>query len=278
MRRLLLIFCGAMLLVGSGCGTSRRGGHGPIPTVAVASPYLAAAVQDVLGPDEPVLVLAEPGNCPGHFDLRPDQVQQLRDARLLLRFDFQARLDRGLGSAVDAGLRIVSLEPLGGLGVTTTYLDLCGQIADAAVRDDLLGPAAAEHRLGVIARRLEALDAAMRRDLRQAGLKDLVVAADRHQAMFCRSVGLTVGMELLRSENPRTFARMVQACGDHGVKLVVGNRPQGENFPATLAGRLGVKVVMLANFPAVSREKPYQPAFDAMVRGNVERLIRAAGP
>ena len=50
----------------------------PSPAIAASSSYLASAVRDVMGDDQSVLVLAEPGMCPGHFDLRPSQVRQLR--------------------------------------------------------------------------------------------------------------------------------------------------------------------------------------------------------
>jgi ABC-type Zn uptake system ZnuABC Zn-binding protein ZnuA len=55
--------------------------------IAVSNSYLGAAVHDVLGQGTPLMLLAEPGMCPGDFDLRPSQDQQLRACRLLLRFD-----------------------------------------------------------------------------------------------------------------------------------------------------------------------------------------------
>ena len=265
-----------MLLSLSGCEQFDRQRRTEVPAVAASSPYLAAAVGDLRGPAEPVLLLAAPGQCPGHFDLRPEQVQDLREARVLFRFDFQDRLDRGLNSAVEAGLRIEAVEPPAGLGLPTTYEAVCGQVADVLVARGLMVPAAAEHRLAAIRERIRTLGEAMRRDVRAAEVADVPVAVDRHQAMFCRSVGLKVVMDLTRSENPRTFARTVEACRSRGVRLVVGNAPQGAAWPGKLAGRIGAEVVMLANFPDLSDGDMREPAFDAMVRSNVGRLIEAA--
>ena len=71
-----------------GCGRSARL---PVhPQIATTTSYLEAAVHDLLGEDFSVLRLAEPGTCPGHFDIRPSQVLELRQCGVLLRFDFQA--------------------------------------------------------------------------------------------------------------------------------------------------------------------------------------------
>jgi zinc transport system substrate-binding protein len=57
--------------------------------VATTTSYLECAARDLLSEHFTVLRLAEPGTCPGHFDMRPSQVTELRQCRALRRFDFQ---------------------------------------------------------------------------------------------------------------------------------------------------------------------------------------------
>jgi hypothetical protein len=80
----------------SGCETARQppeGAEGAANKVAVAesapvavsSPYLEAAIRDVLRRDVSLVRLAGPAMCPGHFDMRPSQITDLAKCRLLNR-------------------------------------------------------------------------------------------------------------------------------------------------------------------------------------------------
>ena len=70
--------------------------------VAVSSPYLEAAVREVLCRDVPMVRLAGPSMCPGHFDMRPSQISELARCGLLVRFDFQQALDEKLARPIRA--------------------------------------------------------------------------------------------------------------------------------------------------------------------------------
>jgi len=77
---------------------------GPPAKVAASNSMLECAARDLLGGSETILRLAEPGMCPGHYDIRPGQVAALHGCRVLLRLDFQKSLDRKLAGI--EGLRI----------------------------------------------------------------------------------------------------------------------------------------------------------------------------
>jgi hypothetical protein len=87
----------------------------------------------MLGPDAPVLSLTGPGMCPGHFDVGPGQVHALRGAAVLVRFDFQADLDKLLEPHAGGGLRIVPVEIPGGMAEPRSFAAVCEQVAEALV-------------------------------------------------------------------------------------------------------------------------------------------------
>jgi ABC-type Zn uptake system ZnuABC Zn-binding protein ZnuA len=62
-------------------------------------------VVELAGDGVAIMRLAEPGMCPGHFDMRPSQVESLRGCRVLLRLDFQQSLDRKLAGVSGEGLQ-----------------------------------------------------------------------------------------------------------------------------------------------------------------------------
>jgi len=91
----------AVVVAAAGCQDAS-----PPADVAVTNSMFECAVVDLAGDDAAIMRLAEPGMCPGHFDMRPSQVESLRGCRVLLRLDFQQSLDGKLVGVSGGGLRI----------------------------------------------------------------------------------------------------------------------------------------------------------------------------
>lgn len=139
----------------AGCQPSGERANGP--RIAITTSYLQAGARDLLGEDVSVLRLAEPGTCPGHFDIRPSQVQDLRRCRALLRFDFQKSLDAKFAGAGTNGPAVAEIALRSGMCVPDSYLSVCRQTAEHFVAFGLLSRAEADTRLQAIAARLDAL-------------------------------------------------------------------------------------------------------------------------
>ena len=243
--------------------------------LAAASSYLECAARDLLGSSVEFVRLAEPGMCPGHFDLRPSQFSDLNQCRALLRFDFQKAVDGKLTSLVEGGMRIVEVTGSGGMGETASYLRACRELAEAFVASGLLAREAAAPRLADVAARVNACAAKLQRECQDAGINSLPVLASGHQKDFCTSLGLRVVTSFRAPDlaRIREVDNAVQLARESGVKLVIANRPEGRRLADALAERLGAKVVEFANFPD---PRQGQPAFDQMISANVRALLDAA--
>lgn len=256
-------------------GCDRRASGEPTALVAASNAYLESALRDLLGDDRPVLALAEPGMCPGHFDIRPSQIEHLRACRLLLRFDFQESLDRKLAELARGGLRIVPVMPGGGLCEPDTYRAACRQVADALVEREMLSRETAEQRLNAIEQRMADNTAWARQSIADGKLWGRPVVSSKHQAAFCRSLGLEVVATFTGADT--ASVREIDAAIRKGksAKIVVANLPEGRGLADALAERLGAKVVVFGNFPDVVN---HHGRFDGLFRDNVRRLIAAAAP
>lgn len=256
------------------CGCRRQAVSAPA-AVAATNSYLECVARDLLGPDTAVMRLAEPGMCPGHFDVRPSQAEALRRARVLLRFDFQRSLDAVVGGASGSGPRVAEVRIAGGLCEPDSYLIACHQTADALVDCGLLDRAAADRRLDEIAKRVEETASRCRRQT--GGLEGLPVLASAHQEAFCRWLGLNV-VATFAAADLATVAdvdRAVREGERFGARLVVANLPEGRRTADALAERLGAKVVVFGNFPALGSG---QESFDDLLADNITRLAEAAEP
>ena len=275
MRVILGIIAGTVLAgLGAGCAPSEPS---PGPPVATTSPLLKCAVLEVLGPDAArCLSLTGPGMCPGHFDVGPGQVRALRGVRVLLRFDFQADLDNLLEPHVDGGLRIAPVKIPGGMAEPQSFVAVCRQVAEALVAAGLLGREAADARLADVQARMESLETWARQAVRAAGLAGRPVLTSGHQAAFCRTLGLDVKATFSATDTAGMGeVRSALAAGRAaGATLVIANRPEGRQAADALAESLGARVVVFDNFP----DEGPRNAFEAMVRGNVERLTAEVRP
>ncbi len=241
--------------------------------IAVTNSYLEAVVRDLLGKDISVLTLAEPGMCPGHFDIKPSQVQELRSSKLLIRFDFQKGLEAKLSRLSEGGLKFVQVCVAGGLCEPASYLSSCRQVAESLVEADMLTRKQANDRLAEIRGRIDRRQAWCRQQL--DGFIDRPVIASVHQKAFCEWLGLKVVATFRGAdvESVQQIDNAISAGQQAEVKLVIANLPEGKKVAEALAARLGARVVVFQNFPKAGNDFPY----DDLLVGNVSELLKGIG-
>ncbi len=247
-----------------------------VPRIATTTSDLDAAASDLLGDTLSIVRLAEPGTCPGHFDMRPSQIAALRQCRALFRFDFQKGLDAKFHGADDP-LRVTSVSLPRGMGRPDSYLLACRQMADALSALELVSRTEAETRLREIADRLDALSRDATNRVRGAGLRGVAVIASVRQRDFCEWLGLDV-VATFSAADAAGIGEIEQAIAAGklaSVKLVIANLPEGRRTADALAERLEAGVIVFENFPLVRNGRV---SFDAMLEANVDALARAALP
>jgi len=240
------------------------------PEIAVSNSLLAGVIKDLLGESTPVLLLAQPDMCPGHSDIRPGQVNDLRRCQVLLRLEFERSLDLKLLSVTNEGLHVAEVAVAGGLSEPDSYLAMCQQAADTLVSAGLLDRTLADRRLEQIGARI--LEQVSEHRVRLRSVQNVPVVASLHQERFCRWLGLNVvatfsGADMMPVSQIETAVRQGEKAG---VKLVVANLPEGRRVADALAQRLGAKVVVFDNFPTL---KHGHVAFDDLLETNINTLL-----
>lgn len=254
------------LLLGMGC-------HPASPKtydIAAANSYLECAAHDLLGTQASIMPMAEPGGCPGHFDLTIQQAYALQHCQLLLRFDFQKGLDHKL--AANTNLHIASIQASGGMCQAQVYYSVCEQIGRVLVETGLADKDRIHQRLFEIQSRTSTTYQRARAQFEQTGMTNQVAIASPRQRAFCEDMGWQVAatfqsVDLVR---PGEMDHAIQIALDQKARVVVANAPEGRRAADALGERLHLPVIILENFP-----KPMlgQDAFDQMVLSNVRLLI-----
>ncbi len=259
----------------TGCRPTQPAAIDHIPRLAVTTSFLECAARDLLGDSVHIVRLAEPGACPGHYDVRPSQAMEVQACQALARFDFQNHLDTQLKLA--AQCQIISVAPRGGLCCPESYMAACRQLADGFIALHWLAAEKAEEKLKSLAARSDAQAAHLRRLVQQAGLAGTPVLASGHQKDFCEWLGLKVAATF-RSADTAGIAeidRAIAAGELSQVKLVIANLPEGRRTADALGEHLKAKVVVFANFPLI---KASRMSFDELLADNVQALIHASRP
>ncbi len=260
----------------TGCGRADapppgESSAGRRPLVVAGTAMIECAVRELAGESVRVHRLAPPGQCPGHFDLKPADFRAIREADMLLRHDYQSHYDGKLRPTDGAG-QIVELPTTGPQTLPQNYVRLCEDLAErlAEAYPSLAG------RLQERLRQIRSGQEQLARDVEgmAAPLSGRPVIASSFQVAFCRWLGCRVvgEFDLADEMSIRQLAELVAAGRQEGAVAVVANLQRGDREGRPIADRLGVPLVLLSNFPL----EPGSPGAHArMVRANVLSMLEA---
>lgn len=231
---------------------------------AASNSYLVAAMGELLGSDTKIYCMASPGMCPGHFDISPGLVKELRSAEILVRFDFQSSMDTQLKGLTDAGMRIESITPTGGLCVPDTYIDICTQLAEIL--------SVPERKLTETKNRITAHGQKLKAMVAENNYTALPVITSNHQAAFAEYLGLDV-VGTFKGGDMETISAvqdLISKGRRANVKIIIANKQQGLGLANAIAERINADTAVFSNFPEL---EVAGSAFEDMLEKNVTSLL-----
>jgi len=240
-------------------------------------------IADVLGDLAPkgaeIRVLIPGGACPGHFDLKPSDLQLVQGAQAVILHKWQEKMPTMrnlLRAAENDKLKVDALPepenpmlPAGQAALTRAVRDVllrvfpeqAGAIGDAA-----------ERRLA----RIDAVGAELNIQLEPLKAAHVTAICSGMQAALAGWAGCTVVARYGRPQDmtPAEMAKLISVGREKGVTLVVDNIQSGAGAGSNLAEELGAKQVDLSNFPgAIEGTGTWEQA----LRANIRRLMDAVG-
>ena len=262
-------------IVAAGCSRDEAGDESDRPKVAVSTSWLACALRDVSGEAFEVVWLSSPGSCPGHFDMKPSQLAEIRKCLMLVRFDFQEKLDDRLARMKGEGLIVAPVTAGEGMCIPETYRGACEELASTVSEAFPDMKTKCAETLAATTKRLDALATEARNRVKSAGLSGKKALASRHQAAFARWLGLDV-VGTFRGSDSQLSADlndMIRRAEAERVEFVIATLQEGDALARQLARRLDARLVVFSNFPTMTDA---QRTFDDLVLTNVNALLEAA--
>jgi zinc transport system substrate-binding protein len=224
----------------------------------VTSTSLIAQIVERIGGDEVNVVnIIPPAQCPGHFDVKPGDVQKLADADLFLLHGWQGEKfsEELIASANNPELTIIQINVK--VGENDNWMTppvqqaAVDKIADALCQVDDVNKTvyreAADKYKGII----NETESEVKEKLARLKSADINVLCADQQAGFVGWAGFNIVDIYGRPDTltPQVVKELVDKGRAGNVTLIIDNMQSGQDAGAGIAEELGCARVILSNFP-----------------------------
>ena len=268
------------ILVLSLVTASILGGCSPAGTsklkIVTSTSLLASIVERVGGDMVDVVNIIPPAQCPGHFDVKPGDIQKLADADLFLLHGWQGEMFSQdlIASANNPDLTVVTIDVKGNWITPPVQLEATDKITTALCRVDDKNSSAYQKSAAEFKEKIEAKEAEIKAKLAQVKLSDVNVMCADQLPGFVQWAGLNMVATYGDPDSltPKVVKDLVDKGRQAGVTLIIDNLQSGQNAGAGIAEELGCKRVILSNFPGgFDNTETWEKAIDR----NIELLLEA---
>jgi len=246
--------------------------------VVTSISLIAQIVERVGGDLVEVVNIIPPAQCPGHFDVKPSDLQQLADADLFLLGGWQGEMFSQdlITSANNPDLTVISLDipsnPQSNWMVPSVQQEATDVIAAALSQVDTANSGAYQASAAEYKKTIEAKGTEVQDRLAGENLANVNVICSGMQAAFLKWVGLNVVTFYGRPDSltPQVVKELVDTGEAEKVTLIIDNLQSGQDAGAGLAEELGCARIILSNFPGgFENTETWEKAIDR----NVELIL-----
>jgi zinc transport system substrate-binding protein len=277
MRRRILIGVLALVVIFVtflGCAQSAQ----PSTDVMAGSSFIASIIQDVADGKLETRPLIPPGVCPGHYDVKPSDIEELANSKALIIHNYQQNYQNILGAieaAQNPDLVIRVINMTGNWMVPDVQAEGVNKIAQAL--GEIYPEDAAYYQENATERGQAILlyAEAVEDRLQDAGVEAVKVVCAEMQAGFVSWAGFDIVDTFGRPEDltPAQVADLIDEAQEAGVALIIDNLQSGSTtLGASLEQDITAIPVTISNFPGgLEDTETWEKAIDK----NVDLLLAA---
>jgi zinc transport system substrate-binding protein len=281
MRRKILLGLLITALVGTLVTLLVQGQHAqPSVDIMTGSSLITNIIQDVADGKLETRTLIPPGVCPGHYDIKPSDIEALANCRALFIHDYQANF-QNIKGAIEAAENPVPIPIIAAINVTGNWMvpQVQAEAVDRIAQD--LGYMALENAAYYQERAAERVQAILAKGeevedrLLGAGVEGVKVICADMQEGFVEWAGFDVVATYGRPEDlsPAQMEELITEAKEAGVALVIDNLQSGATtLGAAMEQDIEAIPVTISNFPGgLENTETWEKAIDK----NVDLLLAA---
>lgn len=274
-RKFLLIVLAAPLLVAllASLSCSR-----PSADIMAGSSLIAGIAQDVANGKLQVGNLIPPGMCPGHYDVKPSDVEALANSKALIIHNWQqdkANITGLIEAASNPDLIIKVIDIKGNWMAPPIQAEAVDKIAQALSEIGQENSAYYQEKAAGRTQAILAKGEEVKNRLQEAKVKEVKVVCSDMQAGFVNWAGFDVVATYGRPEelNPGDINQLITQAQQAGVALVIDNLQSGGTATSgAVVQDIGAIQVTISNFPGgFEGTETWEKAIDK----NVDLILEA---
>ena len=241
---------------------------GVVCTTSILSHLTEEIGQDLIS----VTTIAPAGMCPAHFDIKPSQIQAVREAKLLISHNFEPWIENLLTSADNTDIERLILA-----GPWNTPKNAIGKINEITERLGKIFPQKEELFISnaqKFIQRIKQNSDKIKENAERLNVSRFKVISSFHQASFANWLGFEVITTYPSPEmiSTKQFLELLLIGKSEEVNIIVDNLQSGTDFGAKLAKDVNASQAILTNFPGLI---PQTETLIAMLSYNAEQLFNA---
>ena len=271
----------AILVLGLASGLA-LGGCSPSVTsklqVVTSTSLLSSIVERVGGDRVDVVNIIPPAQCPGHFDVKPSDIQRLAEADLFLLHGWQGEMfsQELIASANNPDLTVVvpKIDIPGSWMAPPVQLEAIDAITAILSQVDEKNSSAYQKSAAELRGKFEAKEAEIEAKLTKEDLPSINVMCAEMLVEFVEWTGLNVIATYGRPDSltPQVVKELVDTGREENVVLIIDNLQSGQDTGAGIAEELGCRRIILSNFPGgFDDTETWEKAIDK----NIELILEA---
>ena len=254
------------------------GGCSPTGTsklkVVTSTSLLASIVGRVGGDRVDVVNIIPPAQCPGHFDVKPGDIQKLADADLFLMHGWQGEKfsQELIASADNPDLTVVRIDIQGNWMTPPVQIQAIDEITAILGQVDAENSSAYQQSAAELKNNIEAKGAEVEARLAKANLSNVNVMCADQLPGFVKWAGFNTIAIYGRPDSltPQVVKELVDKGREAKVTLIIDNLQSGQDAGKGIAEELGCKRIILSNFPGgFDNTETWEKAIDR----NVELIL-----
>jgi len=221
-----------------------------------------------------VVNIIPPAQCPGHFDVKPSDIQKLADADLFLLHGWQGEMfsQELIASANNPDLTVIKIDIQGNWMTPPVHIEAIDKITASLSQVDAGNGSAYQKSAAEVKGMVEAKGAEVEERLARANLSSINVMCADQLLGFVQWAGFNIVATYGRPDSltPQVVKELVDKGREGKVTLIIDNMQSGQDAGAGIAEELGSSRVILSNFPGgYENTETWEKAIDY----NVELLL-----
>ncbi len=216
-----------------------------------------------------VITIVSAGMCPGHFDVKPQDIAISSDANALLSHGFEGWVEKLLNSVGNSELLAKSISIEGNWMVPKTHKKAAKKIMKILCDISPQNINWYEENLSCYEKTIDSTTVQIRELTKD--LKDIKVICAQYQSGFLNWLGFKVIITYGRPEEltPKKLAEIIKIAKKEKVQIAIDNLQSGAGTGRLIAEEIGASHIILTNFPLGD-------SYIVALRENVDKIIKAS--